>query len=38
MNVLLVVEIVDSSLRYDMERNAALYAAFGVRELWSSTR
>jgi Uma2 family endonuclease len=33
-NVLLVVEIADSSLRYDMGRKAALYAAFGVRELW----
>jgi Uma2 family endonuclease len=33
-DVLLVVEIADSSLRYDMGRKAALYAAFGVRELW----
>ena len=33
-NVLLVVEIADSSLRYDMGRKAELYAAFGVRELW----
>ena len=33
-NVLLVVEIADSSLRYDTGRKAALYAAFGVRELW----
>ena len=33
-NVLLVVEIADSSLRYDMGRKAALYAGFGVRELW----
>jgi Uma2 family endonuclease len=32
--VLLVVEIADSSLRYDMGRKAALYAGFGVRELW----
>jgi Uma2 family endonuclease len=31
---LLVVEIADSSLRYDMGRKAALYASFGVRELW----
>ena len=30
----LVVEIADSSLRYDMGRKAALYASFGVRELW----
>src|SRR5271165_3877625 len=33
-NVLLIVEIADSSLRYDMGRKAALYASFGVRELW----
>jgi Uma2 family endonuclease len=32
--VLLVVEIADSSLRYDMGRKAALYASFGIRELW----
>ena len=31
---LLVVEIANSSLRYDMGRKAALYASFGVRELW----
>lgn len=33
-NVLLVVEIADSSRRYDMGRKAKLYASFGVRELW----
>jgi Uma2 family endonuclease len=33
-SVLLVVEIADSSLRYDMGRKAGLYAGFGVRELW----
>ncbi len=33
-NALLVVEIADSSLRYDLGRKAALYASFGVRELW----
>ncbi|MBV8106876.1 MAG: Uma2 family endonuclease [Hyphomicrobiales bacterium] len=33
-NVLLVVEIADSSLQYDMGRKASLYASFGVRELW----
>ncbi len=33
-NVLLVVEIADLSLRYDMGRKAALYASFGVREFW----
>ena len=32
--VLLVVEIADSSLRYDVGRKATLYASFGVRELW----
>jgi Uma2 family endonuclease len=33
-NVFLVVEIADSSLRYDIGRKAALYAGFGIRELW----
>jgi Uma2 family endonuclease len=33
-NVLLVVEIADSQLHYDMGRKAALYASFAVRELW----
>jgi Uma2 family endonuclease len=33
-NVLLVVEIADSSLGYDIGRKAALYASFGIRELW----
>jgi Uma2 family endonuclease len=33
-NVLLVVEIADSSRRYDMGHKAKLYASFGVRELW----
>ena len=33
-NVLLVVEIADSSLLYDTGRKAAIYADFGVRELW----
>ena len=33
-NVLLVVEVADSSRRYDMGRKAKLYASFGVRELW----
>jgi Uma2 family endonuclease len=32
---LLVVEIADSSLRYDMGRKAALYANFGIRDLWA---
>jgi Uma2 family endonuclease len=31
---LLVVEIADSYLRYDIGRKAALYPSFGVRELW----
>ena len=34
VNVLLVVEIANSSLRYDTGRKAALYASFGIRELW----
>ena len=33
-NVLLAVEVADSSLRYDLGRKAALYAGFGIRELW----
>jgi Uma2 family endonuclease len=33
-NALLVVEIADSSLRYDTGPKAALYASFGIRELW----
>ena len=33
-SVLLVVEIADSSLRYDIGRKASLYASFGIRELW----
>jgi Uma2 family endonuclease len=33
-NVLLVVEIADSSKRYDTGRKAQLYASFGIRELW----
>jgi Uma2 family endonuclease len=33
-SALLVVEVADSSLRYDMGRKAALYASFGIRELW----
>ena len=30
-----MVEIADSSLRYDIGRKAALYASFGIRELWA---
>ena len=30
----LVVEIADSSLSYDLGRKAALYASFGIAELW----
>lgn len=33
-NVLLVVEIANSSRRYDMGRKARPYAGFGIRELW----
>jgi Uma2 family endonuclease len=30
----LVVEVADSSLGYDLGRKAALYASFGIAELW----
>lgn len=30
----LVVEIADSSFSYDIGRKAALYASFGIKELW----
>ena len=33
-DVLLAVEVADSSLRYDLNRKPFLYAGFGVRELW----
>jgi Uma2 family endonuclease len=33
-NVLLAVEIADSSLKYDLDRKPMLYAHFGIRELW----
>ena len=33
-DVLLVVEVADSSLDYDLRRKSRVYAAFGVRELW----
>ena len=33
--MLLVVEVADTSLRYDGGRKARLYAQFGIRELWS---
>ena len=33
-NALLVVEVADSSLGYDLGRKAGLYAGFGIRELW----
>ena len=32
--MLLVVEVADSSLNYDLRRKSRVYAAFGVRELW----
>ncbi len=32
--VLLVVEIADSSISYDLQVKAPVYAAFGVREYW----
>jgi Uma2 family endonuclease len=34
-NVLLVVEVADTSTRYDRGRKAQLYAEFGVREFWA---
>lgn len=33
-NVQLAVEIADSTLGYDLHRKPAIYAGFGVRELW----
>lgn len=33
-DVLLAVEVADSSLDYDLRRKPLVYAAFGVRELW----
>lgn len=33
-DVLLVIEIADSSLRYDRERKLPLYARFGIPEAW----
>jgi Uma2 family endonuclease len=34
-NALLAVEVADTSLRYDTGRKAGIYAANGVRELWT---
>ena len=33
-DILLAVEVVDSSLDYDLRRKPLVYAGFGVRELW----
>lgn len=33
-DVLLAVEVADSSLSYDLHRKPKIYAAFGARELW----
>jgi Uma2 family endonuclease len=33
-NVLLAIEVADSSLSYDLNRKPMLYAHFGIRELW----
>jgi Uma2 family endonuclease len=33
-NVLLAVEVADSSLAYDLGRKIGVYAAYGVREVW----
>lgn len=32
--VLLAIEVADSSLAYDLRRKPAIYASFGVHELW----
>jgi hypothetical protein len=32
---LLAVEVADTSLRYDVDRKAVIYAANDVRELWT---
>ncbi len=33
-DILLAVEVADSSLRHDLGRKARLYARFGIQELW----
>ncbi len=33
-DVLLALEVADSSLRYDLDRKPSIHAGFGVRELW----
>jgi Uma2 family endonuclease len=33
-NILLAVEVADSSLRYDIGRKAQIYAAYGVEKVW----
>jgi Uma2 family endonuclease len=33
-DVLLAIEVADSSLRYDLDRKPFIYSGFGVRELW----
>jgi Uma2 family endonuclease len=33
-DILLIVEIADSSLRYDMNQKSQLYARLGIREFW----
>lgn len=33
-NVLLAIEVADTSLRWDLKRKPFLYAHFGIRELW----
>jgi Uma2 family endonuclease len=33
-NVPFVVEVADTSLRYDLKRKQRLYAGFGIREMW----
>jgi len=34
LDILLAVEVADSSFDYDLRRKPLIYAAFGVRELW----
>jgi Uma2 family endonuclease len=33
-DVLLAIEVADSSLAYDLERKPGIYASYGVQELW----
>ncbi|MDZ4791997.1 MAG: Uma2 family endonuclease [Hyphomicrobiales bacterium] len=33
-NTLLIIEVADTSLRYDKKRKAAIYAHYGIKEYW----